>query len=328
MSCHVMRCPCPVTLRGPGALQVWLIEINSSPGVAKQLLEPLARDLIDTAISPQFPAQRSLSARSRGSRASGKAVRTSSADALLSDEERRRGGASASSTSSPRAALSGRSPSLTPPTVARELPTRSYGYDGVRRSASTHSEYGHRGGSGASGGGSGAATGGDAADDAPRFGIAAKYAGAGVSVASTAGSYAESYASRRAPGAPRSSGGGSGGGGGGAGGGAAGPGSVLPSIRAGDGAAPRRREDDVIAGLGLGGGGSGGAGGASFERPWHPKTNPAGERRCGGPCCQWGFERIDTLLGEYLDAARRGVGVGLGGRLGVGVGNKVNVRAR
>lgn len=40
------------------AFKVWLIEVNSSPGVAKQLLHPLARSLIHTAVEPVFPPQR------------------------------------------------------------------------------------------------------------------------------------------------------------------------------------------------------------------------------------------------------------------------------
>ena len=37
--------------------QVWLIEINSSPGVAERLHHQLARDLIRTAIDPLFPPE-------------------------------------------------------------------------------------------------------------------------------------------------------------------------------------------------------------------------------------------------------------------------------
>ena len=67
MCARVVLAPALIVVEGRA--QVWLIEINSSPGVAQRLHSRLARDLIRTAIDTRFtPASPSLTPRPAGSR--------------------------------------------------------------------------------------------------------------------------------------------------------------------------------------------------------------------------------------------------------------------
>jgi hypothetical protein len=340
--------------------QVWLIEINSSPGVAKQLLEPLTRDLIDTVILPAFPPQRpgGGTPRSRPRHASSSPLgspRTSSSYSLSAGGV---GGHPATSVYGAARSKSGvfasgglggalapgptgvgvgsglgggaglarhRSPSATPP--SRGLGEEPLGPGGggtpTGSAAASSARYpplhrparpsvGHVEGTpgpGYSGGAGGPTAAAGYVSSASARSAGAGYGGAGYGGAGYhAGGDAPARALGRGPGLFTGSGGASG----------------APPAR-GDG--PSRRASDSpdtlpsIRSPVLDRGG----GEDSPERPWHPATNPAGQRRCGGECCQWGFQRIDPLLASYMAMAQRGEGVGLGGRAGVGVGGPVNV---